>query len=99
MAQIKNEKKLARLKSRLMEVSTQLKSLVEEKASLEKEIEQLEAAAVYGFIKSSKITVNAAFLQNLELAEALSNSGYTADDVKQLLEINEKTEVKTDEKI
>lgn len=84
----RNEKKLAKLREKFDELTRRIKEDTQERAKLEKEIEMLESAEITAFIKKNSMVVNEELLQQLAIVNHASKSGYTAEDMKQLFDLN-----------
>lgn len=84
----RNEKRLEKLRTRLKEVTERIKADTQERAKIEKEIEQLESAEITAFVKKNGIVVNDDLLQQLAIVNRASKSGYTLEDMTQLFELD-----------
>lgn len=84
----RNEKRLEKLRAKYKELTERIKADTQERAKIEREIEQLESAEITAFVKKNGIIVNDDLLQQLAIVNRASKSGYTLEDMTQLFELD-----------
>lgn len=87
MANNNNIKKLEKLKKKVEEINERIKSEVQRKQELIKEIESLEAENIISACKSNNITFAEA-VESFDIFKELKENGLSYDDIKSFLSSN-----------
>ena len=80
----KNEKKIAKLNERIVEIDNTIKNLTAERKGILKQIDDLNQLEKFDYIKSQKLSLEQ-LTTDLEIGKLLRENGISKDEVTELL--------------